>query len=87
MISSYPSVQPGRSVLVPGQRAPRKSPAPATEGILTGNLIRVAKGQTLYVEGDDPTTPYLVISGVLRNCSIEAGRPCCSAKLRDAQAR
>jgi len=53
-------------VLLPGQRAVRKLPATGTEGILTDKVVRVAKGQTLYVEGDDPTTPYLVISGVLR---------------------
>lgn len=66
MISTFQTAQHGRSVLLPAQRSTRRHGIRGAEGIVTSHNVRVAKGQTLYVEGGQPATPYLVVSGVLR---------------------
>lgn len=66
MISSFHTVQQGRAALVPSVRTPGAPLAKGLSGIVTLSQLNVPKGETLYMEGSEPTAPYLVVSGVLR---------------------
>lgn len=67
MISSWDSLGRARSTRQPYASTVRhrRGLAPASSVVTTGT-IKIKKGEGLYHEGDQPTTPYLVLSGVLR---------------------
>ena len=66
MISSFYTAQQGSAALLPATSPTRRQGPRVAGAIVTTSQLQLKRGETLYEEGERPSVPYLVLSGVLR---------------------